>query len=162
MYRATIIGHFAFGLQCLDGQTIKTNTIYNILQECIGNDSIRAIDTHGTIKFLLTLPFILFSVLRSTKNVIILPAQRGIKIISPLLLLLNIFFQRNIHYVVIGGWLPQMVKDCKLVKFFVQNSSDVFVVDGSRYFELIKSRTEVLKISANSFESSFAIFCFAM
>ncbi len=45
MYRATIIGHFAFGLQCLDGQTIKTKTIYSTLQDCIGNDSIRAIDT---------------------------------------------------------------------------------------------------------------------
>lgn len=127
MYRATIIGHFAFGLQCLDGQTIKTKTIYSTLQDCIGNDSIRAIDTHGTIKFLLKLPFILFSVLRSTKNVIILPAQRGIKIISPLLLLLNIFFQRNIHYIVIGGWLPQMVKDCKLVKFSVLHFHHIYV-----------------------------------
>ena len=136
MYRATIIGHFAFGLQCLDGQTIKTNTIYNTLQDCIGKDSISAIDTHGTIKFLLTLPFCLFSVLRSTNNVIILPAQRGIKIISPLLLLLNIFFQRNIHYVVIGGWLPKMVKASKLVKFFVQHFHHIYVETTNMQHEL--------------------------
>ena len=134
MYLITIIGHFAFGHKCYDGQTIKTHNVYGVLKESIGGDSILTIDTFGRIKFLLKLPFLVIFALYSSKNIIILPAQRGIKIISPLLLFFNIFFKRKIHYVVIGGWLPKMVTHSKFIKYFVR-SFDVIYVETNKMKE---------------------------
>ena len=127
MFIATIIGHFAWGHQCLDGQTIKTHNVYWALKETIGDSNVNAIDTLGGILFLLKLPIILLKVLCTSKNIVILPAQRGIKIISPLLLLYNYLFKRKLHYIVIGGWLPEMVNQSKMIKYCIQKFDAIYV-----------------------------------
>ena len=66
------------------------------------------------------MPFKILASLFSSDNVIILPAQNGLKVIMPLVALLNVFFGRKIHYVVIGGWLPDMVKNHKWLRFFLK------------------------------------------
>lgn len=127
MFTATIIGHFAWGHQRLDGQTIKTHNIYCALKESIGANEIKTVDTYGGVQFLLKLPIILLKVLYTSKNIVILPAQRGIKIISPLLLLYNCIFKRNIHYIVIGGWLSEMASQSKMVKYCIQKFDAIYV-----------------------------------
>lgn len=127
MFTATIIGHFAWKHQCLDGQTIKTHNVYCALKEAIGDNNVGTIDTCGGLLFLLRLPMILLKVLCTSKNIVILPAQRGIKIISPILLLYNCFFKRKIHYIVIGGWLPEMANQSKLVKSCIQKFDAIYV-----------------------------------
>ena len=127
MFTATIIGHFAWGHQRLDGQTIKTHNIYCALKESIGDNEVNAVDTYGGVQFLLKLPIILLKVLYTSKNIVILPAQRGIKIISPLLLLYNCIFKRNIHYIVIGGWLSEMASQSKMVKYCIQKFDAIYV-----------------------------------
>lgn len=127
MFTATIIGHFAWGHQRLDGQTIKTHNIYCALKESIGANEVKTVDTYGGVQFLLKLPIILLKVLYTSKNIVILPAQRGIKIISPLLLLYNCIFKRNIHYIVIGGWLSEMASQSKMVKYCIQKFDAIYV-----------------------------------
>lgn len=127
MFTATIIGHFAWGHQRLDGQTIKTHNIYCALKESIGDNEVNAVDTYGGVQFLLKLPIILLKVLYTSKNIVILPAQRGIKIISPLLLLYNCIFKRKIHYIVIGGWLSEMASQSKMVKYCIQKFDAIYV-----------------------------------
>ena len=127
MFTATIIGHFAWGHQRLDGQTIKTHNIYCALKESIGDNEVNAVDTYGGVQFLLKLPIILLKVLYTSKNIVILPAQRGVKIISPLLLLYNCIFKRKIHYIVIGGWLYEMASQSKMVKYCIQKFDAIYV-----------------------------------
>lgn len=127
MFTATIIGHFAWGHQRLDGQTIKTHNIYCALKESIGANEVKTVDTYGGVQFFLKLPIILLKVLYTSKNIVILPAQRGIKIISPLLLLYNCIFKRNIHYIVIGGWLSEMASQSKMVKYCIQKFDAIYV-----------------------------------
>ena len=109
MKRVGIVGHFGKGLDLLNGQTIKTKIVATELQRVFGKENVLEIDTHGGLKTLLILPFVLFFTLARCKNVVVLPAQNGLRVIVPLLYILNVCFRRKLHYVVIGGWMPNLI-----------------------------------------------------
>ena len=48
--------------------------------------------------------------LKNNKNIIILTAQRGLFVFIPLFAILNVFFKKKIHYVVVGAWLEEKIK----------------------------------------------------
>lgn len=103
-----IIGHFGFGLNMLNGQTIKTKIVTKALEDRFGNNEVFKVDTHGGAKTYLKLPFKMIGLLRCCENIIIFPAHNGVRVIAPMLLLINSLYHRKIHYVVIGGWLSEM------------------------------------------------------
>lgn len=109
MIKVSILGHFGFGHSCLDGQTVKTCIIADEMEKITGKKDLRRYDTHGGLKFLCRLPFVILMMLFTSRNIIILPAQNGIRIIPRLLVLANRLFNRKIHYIVIGGWLPELL-----------------------------------------------------
>lgn len=118
-----IIGHFAFGENVLNGQTIKTKIVTDALCAHFGASNIVKFDTHGGWKALLKAPFQTMSALRRAGNIIILPAHNGLRVYAPLLSALRVFFpSRKLHYVVIGGWLPKFLEKrpklaCHLKRF---------------------------------------------
>ena len=108
---ATVIGHFGFGIESLDGQTVKTKNITAELERRYGVAEIQKIDTHGGIRTLLKAPAQVCKALSSSQNVIILPAHNGIRVYIPLLKWMGSFYKHvKIHYVVIGGWLPEFLQ----------------------------------------------------
>ena len=109
--RVCVCGHFAFGKDYLNGQTIKTKIVTAALEHEFGKNEILKTDTHGGKGKLLSLPLVLFDKLKKCKNIIILPAQNGLRIIAPLLAFENTFFHRKLHYVVIGGWLSEFLEN---------------------------------------------------
>lgn len=127
MKKVCVIGHFGFGKILLNGQTIKTKIITEELEKHIGSESISKIDTHGGAFTYLKLPIQLFCALRNHSNIIILPAHNGLRIIAPLLNILNHIFKRKLHYVVIGGWLPEFVRGRNWLRKNLQNFDSVLV-----------------------------------
>lgn len=115
MRRISILGHFGICGNFLDGQTVKTRIIADELEKLVGVGEIKRFDTHGGLLFLLRLPFVALRMLAKSKNIVILPAQNGVKIIPLIIVVLNIFFRRKIHYIVIGGWLPVMVSRNRII-----------------------------------------------
>lgn len=114
--KISVLGHFGEGENLLNGQTVKTKIITEELQRRFGNENVLKIDTHGGWKTLLKAPFQVFSALKNSKNVLILPAQNGLRVYAPLLFLLRKLFKgRKLHYVVIGGWLPKFLPKRKLL-----------------------------------------------
>lgn len=116
-----IIGHFAFGLHFSDGQTVKTRTFADAIEERTCGSILKE-DTHGGAKTLFRLPFQLYRLLSKCDSVLILPAQRGLRFMAPLLSLMNRFFHRKLHYCVVGGWLPSLIRSrrglCRRLKRF--------------------------------------------
>lgn len=110
MKKVCIIGCFADTFDLLNGQTVKTKIVYKELEKSIGCDEVMKIDTYGGVKTLVKTPIIVLNALKSAQNIIILPAENGLRIIVPFLIGLNRVFKRNIYYDVIGGWLPEFVK----------------------------------------------------
>lgn len=132
-----IIGHFAFGIEYLNGQTVKTKIIADTLSEIYGSGNINMYDTHGGAKFFAKILPVLVKVLFSNKNIVIMPAHKGVRIILPILSFINLFFRRRILYVVIGGWLPELLRKNRILKFIVKNTDAIFVETTSMKEKLI-------------------------
>lgn len=112
--KITIIGYFAKNKNVLGGQEAKTRTIAHYLSLICGKSEVSKIDTAGGKSTLFKAPFQCVKALQSSKNVIIMPAHNGLRVYAPLLSFFKRFFKnRKLHYVVIGGWLPEFLKNRK-------------------------------------------------
>lgn len=109
MRKVCFIGHFGFGRDLLNGQTVKTKVVANEVEKKFGKDEIVRVDTHGGLITLIKLPFALLYAVVFFKNVIVMPAHNGLRIIAPLLVLYNQLCRKKLHYVVVGGWLPDFL-----------------------------------------------------
>ena len=128
MKKTAVIGHFGFGKNLLNGQTIKTKILTEALEENFGKENVQCVDTRGGIKKLIKLIFKMPSVLRKNDDIIMLPAHNGVLIFTPMLSFFNKFTRKNLHYVVIGGWLPEYLDKHKLVaKLLRRNFKGIYV-----------------------------------
>ena len=126
MYKVGLIG--ALGVKNIPngGQEIKTAVIASEIALRVGNDVFMKINTQGKF-FHIKLPFILLSLLVLCKNIVLLPGQNGLKIFGPFFALFNIFFRRKIHYVVVGGWLPDFIEQHQRLFKFIKKFDGVYV-----------------------------------
>lgn len=128
MKKVSVIGHFAEGFEYLDGQTIKTKIITNGLCRLFGAENVLRFDTHGSIKTLVKSPLYVLNSLWKSKNVVMLPAHNGLRIFGLLLPFFRIFFKgRKIHYVVIGGWLPEILQSKKYLASALKKFDGIYV-----------------------------------
>lgn len=127
MPKILMCGHFANWKESFDGQTIKTINLYKELSQKYGKENIIISDTYfikrNPFKFILNLRHNV----KKVDNVIILPAQRGIKVIAPLLNFLNRKKNFKIHYVVIGGWLPDVTANNKKLEKNLKKIDYIYV-----------------------------------
>lgn len=110
MKKVCVIGHFGFGKEMLNGQTIKTKIVTTELEKQLGCEQIMKIDTHGGAR---ALPKVLIQMARGFRcceNIIILPAQNGVRIFAPLCAAFRKLYKRKLHYIVIGGWLDNLLE----------------------------------------------------
>lgn len=127
MKKVCVIGHLAYGKNYLDGQTVKTKIVTKELKQQLGKDEIMTIDTHGGSKKLLKLLFQLPHVMKKVENIIIMPAHNGIRFFAPLLAFFNNFFHIKLHYVVIGGWLPEFLESRKELQNSLKKFNGIYV-----------------------------------
>lgn len=127
MKRVCIIGHFGHGENLLNGQTVKTKIVTKEIIKELGKKEVSCIDTHGGMKTLISSLFQLLTVLKYHKNIIIMPAENGLRIFAPLLVLLNLLSHRKLHYVVIGGWLPEFLKKRKNLTKALMSFDGIYV-----------------------------------
>lgn len=106
-----VCGHFGGGKEYFDGQTIKTKNITEELIRQYGANCIKIVDTYHVTKRFPQLLFKIVHMMFRNKKLVILPAQNGLNTYVRLMIFLNLILKRKIHYVVIGGWLPQFLED---------------------------------------------------
>lgn len=123
-----MLGHFGFGKNLLNGQTIKTKIITEELENRFGENQVIKIDTASGKKTLFQAPFQVFSSLKNSKNIIIFPAQNGVRIYAPLLVTFGkLFKNRKLHYDVIGGWLPKFLTKRKYLAKALKKFDGIYV-----------------------------------
>ena len=125
--RVVVFGHFGSGQNLSNGQTIKTKIVTEEIEKHVGKDFVERIDTVGGVKALPKLFFKCASALKKSKNVVIFPAENGLKFFVPVLNFFNKFKKRQLFYVVIGGWLPEYLKNKKGLAKKLKKFTCVFV-----------------------------------
>ena len=126
MKKIGMVGHFG-GNECfLDGQTVKTKNLYQALEEEFSPD-IQKLDTYGYKKHIVSFFFKTLRLIFTSKNVVMLPDENGVRVFVPLYGLLNIFLKRGVHYAVVGGWLPVFLKQHRCVRWFAKRLTGVYV-----------------------------------
>lgn len=115
-YEFGICGAFDFEEKYTGGQSVKTREFYFALCTSVGRENIHILESTLYKKNPLSFLFKFIYMLMNCRHTIIFPAQNGIKVFAPICSLLKI--NTNIHYCVIGGWLPEKLrKDKKLLKY---------------------------------------------
>ena len=142
MGKISVIGHFGFGKNLLNGQTIKTKIITDELERIYGKENIVRYDTHGGAAFVLRMPFVILRMLFFSKNIVMMPGDKGLFMMMPLLWLLNPLFGRKILYVVIGGWLPGFLEKWRHLVAILSRIEGIFVETPT-----LKSQLESLGLS---------------
>lgn len=108
-FKVAIIGHFGGNEKFLDGQTVKTKTLYDELSANT-NWSIKKVDTYYKTKNPVKLLIQTVSALISTKNIIVLLSGNGMKFYFPLLNFAGKVFKTRVYHDVIGGNLDSYIK----------------------------------------------------
>lgn len=108
MKRVTICGFFDYGRNNLNGQTVKTKILTEGLIDLLGRENVSTIDTAGLLNKIFSFARLILALI-VCKNIIIMPAQNGIRYYPCWLSFWNCLFRRRLHYVVIGGWLPVLL-----------------------------------------------------
>lgn len=130
--KVSVLGHFAEGMNLLNGQTVKTKIVTEELKRQLGQEQVLKIDTHGGWKTILKAPAHVFNALKNSRNILIFPAHNGLRIYAPLLSALKGFFKgRKLHYVVIGGWLPEFLNGRRWLAVALRKFDGIYVETSS-------------------------------
>lgn len=119
-----VCGHFAFGENKLNGQTVKTKIITQGLIDAFGEDALTYVDSSGRFRGLLTLPYRVFKAARSCDHMVILLAYKGLRVVTPILALLRLFFHFQVHYVIVGGWIARFMDNKPFLRFSLRHAVD--------------------------------------
>ena len=103
MKKAGVCGHFGFGRSLLNGQTVKTKNVTDELKKYFGDAQVAVADSCGGIKAMPRMAIDVLKLFKGCENIIMMPANRGLRVFAPLFLFYNKLYHRKIHYVVIGG-----------------------------------------------------------
>lgn len=108
--KVLVFGYFGYKTRQMDGQTIKTRQLYDLLENRLGSEfSLSFFDTEvlqtrpwAIIRLLFSLPF--------CSKVVYLPAHNNLSRFLPVLENFSRIFHFDILYVLIGGWLPDFIQ----------------------------------------------------
>ena len=148
-YKLSLCGHFGGNNNFCDGQTVKTKNIYQALDEYYGEEKINKIDTYNWKKHPISFLFECINGMKNSQNMIILPAQNGVKVFVPLFLIINKFYKRKIFYVVIGGWLPELIKNKQVLIRKLRMLNRIFVETNNMKEQLKKLNIENVEVLVN-------------
>ena len=165
MKKVGIVGHFGFGHDLLNGQTIKVKILFQEFQKQLGAENTMAVDTHGGAKKVPAMIAGTIKMFRQRENCMVLPAYKGVLFFTPLFSVLNKIYHRRTYYIVVGGWLDSYLDKYKWLEKQLKNYTAICVETttmkkalekrGFQNIELMKNCKELQKLSFEELPHSF-------
>ncbi len=121
-----VCGHFG-SHENINGQMVKTKILTEELTRYFGSNEIALVDTYGWKKHPVLLLFRCVKLSIMCRNILIMPAGGGIKVLAPLFALLCSILKRKLHFSTIGGWLPAYLSDNPWMIKYLKMMSAVYV-----------------------------------
>ena len=147
--KCLIIGKFAYKDNIMDGQTVKCRTIYDAVSNKYKKENISYIDTYKWQKKPFKLFYNIIYQFKKSDNIIMMPAQKGVKVFAPILSLLNKKYNKKIYYIVIGSWLYEEIKYDKKIIDQLKSFNNIFVETNLLKKNLLKIGFTNVKILNN-------------
>ncbi|MED4079846.1 glycosyltransferase family 4 protein [Halalkalibacterium halodurans] len=126
-----ILGNFGYYSNDLNGQTMRTRTIYKSLNRYLNDSKYNIKFTDTSVKG--SKIKVLMNYLRglkywfTSKSIILLPAQKAIKYVVPLFYYVNTILKRKIHFIAIGGWLRDFLDENNNYTKYFQKMNTIYV-----------------------------------
>lgn len=122
-----VLGYFGKETNQIDGQTIKTNQIYDLIYRKIDNPNlVFSFDTEVFKKDKKKIFNMLIEIFNSSK-IIYLPGRKNFKFLLPLVYLMGKVFGKEIIYIAVGGWLVEYLKNLKYHLKLIKASKIIYV-----------------------------------
>lgn len=125
--KIAIIGVFGTGADFTTGQAVKCMEISRWLTEHYGAENVILVNTYQWKKHPDKLLRAVIGAFRQCDRILMLPAQHGLKVFAPMTYYLGRLFHKQLHYIVIGGWLPKLLSENARMKKFVSSYQGVYV-----------------------------------
>lgn len=117
-------GHYAEDQAKFDGQTLRTRLLRNELFNRLPTHVIQCLDTaRPSPSKVLAL---LVGLVRC-QDALVLPNSRGILFLMPVYALAALLRITRVHFLVVGGWLPDFLRSRPVLQWFVRQCSSVHV-----------------------------------
>lgn len=113
-WKIGIWGQFGDGGQIADGQAVRTTIITNEIKERYNTENVYVLNTNNWKSHPIDFFIKSIMLIAQSEKVIIFPADNGFKVIVPIISIVNLFFKREIYYVVIGGFLSSLLQKHKI------------------------------------------------
>jgi glycosyltransferase involved in cell wall biosynthesis len=122
-----VCGNYGYRTDKIDGQTVKTRVLRQAFAEALGDDHARVLDTSY-----LTVNPIRFAKkarrgIKECSQIVMLPGDRSLKLILPLFLYWARKWERPLYYVVIGGWLPDLLARKRWLRYLCSRLDAIYV-----------------------------------
>lgn len=120
MRKVLVLGYFGYRTNQLDGQTIKTREIYNLISDNSLCDKVLYFDTQD-LKYSKASAFLLLKMIIISDVICYLPGKNNLKYLFPLIYFLSLLFKFDIIYIVVGGWLYEYITNKRLLISCLRN-----------------------------------------
>lgn len=122
--RIGILGHFARNIDMYDGQTIKTRSIESALLS--SNEAIMTVDSYNWKRHPFSFLIEIIRLVKKSDAIIMMPDAGGVKIYPSILKALS-HKKKKLLYIVIGGWLPEFLKEKKSLSRKLKSFDGIYV-----------------------------------
>lgn len=118
-----VLGYFGCQTKQLDGQTVKTISLYKLL-----STRIRDIEYYDTQEFQFNKKsiFLMLWKICRCRNLIYLPAQNNLKWMFPVIFIVSSITGMKIRYFVVGGWLKEFLSDKPMHRWMLKSISGIY------------------------------------
>lgn len=125
--KLVIFGNFGYKKNQIDGQTIKTRQLKEVLSERLGNENIIYTDTsYARSKPMMILREMMTHV-RHCSHLLVLPGKNGLKFFLPFYVRWKKMLGIDVRYVVIGGWLDHFLNGKKYYLNLCKQLNGIYV-----------------------------------
>lgn len=118
-----ILGYLGYRTNQLDGQTIKTRDLYQLVAEKFENTHF--FDTQD-FRYSKLSVFKMFWNIICCQELVYLPAHNNLKFIFPVVYILSVVFKVKIHYFVVGGWLCEFIESLPIHRQMLKRIQGIY------------------------------------
>lgn len=125
MKKILVIGYFGYLTNQIDGQTIRTRSVYSLLKANTPYN-IDFFDTQSFQKSKFNLIKLIYLLLKSD-IIFNIAAQGNLRYLLPIIYFITLLTRAKLNYIAVGGWLYEFIKNKPIHRYMLLNIKNIYV-----------------------------------